>query len=316
MQKEILLMNHLGKTNTPFIFLIDFEGKKPEVWTLDENNNIKYNFNGFTNYKYGKKIDKPFYFDKFPIDLDEYKKKFDAVQHQIHSGNSYLINLCVDTPIKTNLTFENIFENVKSKYSFWYPEKFICFSPETFIQIKNNKIFSYPMKGTINALINNAADILMNNVKEKSEHATIVDLIRNDLSMVAKNIHVTKYRFYQTIQTSQQCIGQTSSEIVGDLPLNYRENLGNIIARLIPGGSISGAPKQKTIEIIKNVESSERGYFTGIAGYFDGHNLDSCVLIRFITNDFLFKSGGGITNQSILLDEYNEIIQKVYVPIY
>ena len=87
---------------------------------------------------------------------------------------------------------------------------------------------------------------------------------------------------------------------------------------LLPAGSICGAPKNKTVEIIKEVEGDDRNYFTGIFGYFDGHQLDSGVMIRFIEKQeeqLVFKSGGGITAQSDLILEYQEMIDKVYVPI-
>lgn len=316
MQDAILLMNKLGKNRTPFIFLIDFECKKPFIRNIPNCKNLYYNFNHFTNYDYINKKKINFNFNKNPISLNEYAKKFYKIKNQINIGNSYLINLCIDTPITMDIDFKEIFENCTSKYSIWFKNKFICFSPETFIQIKNNQLFAYPMKGTINALLKNAKYQLLNNKKENAEHATIVDLIRNDLSKIAKNVAVLKYRYYQIIKTNQDLIGQTSSEIVGDLDLNYRENLGNIIFSLLPAGSVSGAPKQKTVEIIKQIEQKDRGYFTGVAGYFDGNNVDSCVLIRYISQNQIFKSGSGITNNSILLDEYNEIIQKVYVPIY
>jgi para-aminobenzoate synthetase component 1 len=86
---------------------------------------------------------------------------------------------------------------------------------------------------------------------------------------------------------------------------------------LLPAGSISGAPKEKTVEIIKQTETYKRGYYTGICGIFDGQNLDSGVMIRFIEkqgSQYYFKSGGGITVNSIAEEEYHEMIQKVYLP--
>ena len=83
--------------------------------------------------------------------------------------------------------------------------------------------------------------------------------------------------------------------------------------------SISGAPKAKTLEIINQAEGYNRGFYTGICGWFDGENFDSAVMIRFIEQNgenLIFKSGGGITAQSELTKEYEELIQKVYVPIY
>jgi para-aminobenzoate synthetase component 1 len=109
-----------------------------------------------------------------------------------------------------------------------------------------------------------------------------------------------------------------SSQISGDLPKNYTENIGDILFTLLPAGSISGAPKKKTLEIIAKTENYERGFYTGIFGIFDGKNLDSCVLIRFIENQngqLVYKSGGGITFMSEAEKEYDEMLKKVYVPV-
>ena len=92
-----------------------------------------------------------------------------------------------------------------------------------------------------------------------------------------------------------------------------------ILLKLLPAGSICGAPKKKTLEIISKYETYERGYYTGVFGIFDGNNLHSAVMIRFIEKSdgkFIFKSGGGITSLSDPMDEYQELIDKVYVPIY
>ena len=87
---------------------------------------------------------------------------------------------------------------------------------------------------------------------------------------------------------------------------------------ILPAGSVTGAPKKKTLEIIKSVEGYSRGYFTGIVGLFDGSQFDSGVMIRFVEqteNGLIFKSGGGITVNSNWENEYQEMIDKVYVPI-
>jgi len=111
---------------------------------------------------------------------------------------------------------------------------------------------------------------------------------------------------------------QVSSEISGTLPKNYYSNLGNIFRKLLPAGSISGAPKAKTLQIIHEAETYSRGFYTGVFGYFDGSKLDSGVMIRFIKKEnekLFFCSGGGITAKSNHQNEYNELIDKVYVPI-
>jgi para-aminobenzoate synthetase component 1 len=174
------------------------------------------------------------------------------------------------------------------------------------------------MKGTIDASIKNAEERLLNDEKEIAEHNTIVDLIRNDLSIVAKNVKVEKFRYVEEVKTSSKTLLQTSSLITGDLRDDFNENIGTIIFSLLPAGSISGAPKKKTVEIIKEAENYPRNYFTGIFGIYDGTNLDSAVMIRFIENvgdELYFKSGGGITFMSNPKIEYQEMIDKVYVPI-
>jgi para-aminobenzoate synthetase component 1 len=312
-------LNAWGKEKIPFVFLIDFECKKPMSWKLDDSSAaFKINFQGLKNYAEHESFKSELNINliKHPLSLEAYQSKFDEVIANLSYGNSFLVNLTTKTPVEIDLGLEEIFHLVQSKYSCLLKDEFVCFSPETFICIKNGSIFSYPMKGTIDATIPNAREILLNNQKEIAEHATIVDLIRNDLSLVAENVSVSKFRFYEEIKTQTGVIGQVSSEISGTLPENYHEQIGEILFKLLPAGSISGAPKQKTVEIIQKVEQDERGYYTGVAGYFDGKNLDSCVLIRYIEANKIYRSGGGITFQSNLADEYKEMIDKVYVPIF
>ena len=174
------------------------------------------------------------------------------------------------------------------------------------------------MKGTIESEIENSEKRILEDTKEIAEHNTIVDLIRNDLSLIAENVSVDKFRYLELVKTNQKNLWQVSSQISGTLPNSYCENIGNIIFTLLPAGSISGAPKKKTVEIIKEAEKYERGYYTGVFGYFDGVNLDSCVLIRFLENNngqFVYKSGGGITFMSEAEKEYEELLKKIYVPI-
>jgi para-aminobenzoate synthetase component 1 len=82
---------------------------------------------------------------------------------------------------------------------------------------------------------------------------------------------------------------------------------------------VSGAPKNKTRTIISEAEKEKRGYYTGVAGYFDGDQIDSGVMIRFIEQEgdqFYYRSGGGITSQSQAQSEYQEMIDKIYAPIH
>ncbi|MEG9545527.1 aminodeoxychorismate synthase component I [Mannheimia sp. HC-2023] len=321
MQDFIDKANQYGRAKRPFFFLIDFEQEKPLIFPLEEAHTSGLFFEFFcksNSEKTFEKVAKSFEFLVNPITFAEYQAGFELVKKEIQAGNSYLLNLSYPTAIETNYSLAEIFTSSKAKYKCYLQDQFVCFSPECFVRIEQNRIFSYPMKGTINASEENAEQKLMDSEKEFTEHNTIVDLIRNDLALVAKNIEVTKYRYAEKVHTHRGAILQTSSEICGELAENWQENIGSILAALLPAGSISGAPKEKTVSIIQQAERGKRGYYTGIFGYFDGESLESAVAIRYIeqtANGLLFRSGGGITSQSVLEDEYNEILEKVYVPI-
>jgi para-aminobenzoate synthetase component 1 len=313
-------MNEYGRTNTPFIFIIDFKMMNPLLFRHDEINpeEILFNINGYTNCKNESKLTKEILFKKYPITFNQYRTAFEKVIHYINIGNSYLLNLTFPTKIETNLSLKEIFYHSTARYKVWYKNEFVVFSPEIFVRIKDGMISSYPMKGTIDTSIKDAEEIILNNKKELAEHTTIVDLIRNDLSIVAKKVRVEKFRYVEKIRTNNKDLLQVSSKIAGELNSDYRQRIGDIVFSLLPAGSISGAPKKKTVEIIEEVEAYDRGYYTGIFGSFNGNNLDSGVTIRFIENQdgiFIFKSGSGITALSNAESEYQELIDKVYVPI-
>ena len=173
------------------------------------------------------------------------------------------------------------------------------------------------MKGTIDATLPNAVEMILSDPKEQAEHATIVDLLRNDLGSVATDIEVRRYRYIDRIATAQGAILQVSSEVVGQLPSTWPSQLGDMLSALLPAGSICGAPKASTVKLIAEAEQISRGYYTGICGYFDGQTLDCGVMIRFIEltdGQYYFRSGGGITVNSDCRKEYEEVIQKVYLP--
>ncbi len=322
----VSLMNQYGAKSTPFLFIIDFEQVNSLVLPVEKaaEQGIFFELKGRKNFEsFGvrnthKSKKRDFFFEKTPISFSLYQKAFEIVQKHLHYGNSFLLNLTFPTEIRTNLSFEEIFLRSQAPYKLLFQDKFVLFSPESFVQIREGKIATFPMKGTINADLPQASTQILADPKEFAEHATIVDLLRNDLSRIAKNVHVKRFRYLDRIQTNQQNLLQVSSEIEGVLPANYTQELGNIFAKLLPAGSVSGAPKNKTLEIIREAEGKPRGFYTGIFGYFDGQNLDSAVMIRFIecqNEQLFFRSGGGITAQSNLEREYEELIQKVYLPI-
>ena len=301
---------------------------------------------------------------------EDYERSFNIVKSNIMAGNSYLTNLTCRVPVSCNLSLEEIFHRAKGKYKLLLRRKrtqaedkahlkeenieenltpFVCFSPETFVRIKGGRIYSYPMKGTLDASLPNAEKQLMEDRKEAAEHATIVDLIRNDLSRVAENVRVDKYRYIDVLHTNKGDILQTSSEISGRLPEDYPHHLGEILDAQLPAGSITGAPKDKTMQIIHEAEGYDRGFYTGIMGIYDQGELNSAVMIRFIEEEtspvdfetdgeknfkasegkgdeasegkrdeasrkLYFKAGGGITSKSDCRKEYEEVIQKIYLP--
>ena len=311
-------MNLLGEKKQPFFFLIDFLKTNAEVYPINdiEQAHIQIDFPGIMRNQPNPEPP-PFTFHMKAMSFKDYEAGFNKVMKAINHGDSYLLNLTYPTPIDTNWSLDEIFAKSRAKYKVKYKDLFVVFSPETFIKIQDNTIRSFPMKGTLDAGIHNAEQKLMNDPKELAEHNTIVDLIRNDLSMVVKKVHVEKFRYLEKIQTHGGELLQTSSIISGELPPDWPGHLGDILDKLLPAGSISGAPKKRTLEIIEDAEGYDRGWFSGVCGYFDGRNLDSAVMIRFVENingKLFFKSGGGITHFSKAKDEYNEMIEKVYIP--
>lgn len=314
-------MNRMGQEKVPFLFVVDFEMENPLLLSLNEvdPDTILFDVNGFANTPARLRTPQGMVIEKFPVTQEAYAEKFNNVFSHLEYGDSFLTNLTIKTEIRLDAPLRDIFFNCRAKYKLLFEDRFLVFSPEIFVQIRDGKIFSYPMKGTIDASVINAKERLMHDRKEISEHVTIVDLIRNDLSQVASNVHVTRFRYIDEIHTASNTLLQVSSEIVGDLDDGYGSKLGELLIRLLPAGSVSGAPKPKTLEIIKNVENEKRGYYTGVFGIFNGKDLDSGVMIRFIekSNDrYFYRSGGGITTQSLVTAEYQEAIDKVYVPVY
>jgi len=306
--------SELVSSGVPCFFYTDFKGSTLHCYTLNElkSHDIEFSFNGLKpsqNFSHTPL--------NFPLAEELYTHKFKAVQEHIRAGNTYLLNLTQPTPLKTPYSLQEIYTMAYAPYKLRIKNQFVCFSPEPFITIENNIINTYPMKGTIDASVPNAIETILTDSKELAEHTMIVDLLRNDLGIVATDIQVEKFRTISTINTGKKQLHQVSSHISGKLPSNWREEIGTLLKSLLPAGSISGTPKKRTLEIIEEVEEYERRYFTGVFGYYDGKNLYSAVAIRFIENIdgiLVYKSGGGITAESNCQKEYQEMIDKIYIP--
>lgn len=370
MKQEIIdKINRLASQDEPFLFVINYQADEAFIRKLSDINpeECLFDIEGKGNFSHARKetlkeetsettwqIGPPLY--------EDYERSFNIVKNNIMAGNSYLTNLTCKVPVSCNLSLEEIFHRAKGKYKLLLRRKrnqaedkahlkeenieeisnpFVCFSPETFVKIKGGRIYSYPMKGTLDASLPNAEKLLMEDRKEAAEHATIVDLIRNDLSRVAEDVRVDKYRYVDVLHTNKGDILQTSSEISGRLPEDYPHHLGEILDAQLPAGSITGAPKDKTMQIIQEAEGYDRGFYTGIMGIYDQGELNSAVMIRFIEEEtspvdfeadgeknfkanegkkpkesrkLYFKAGGGITSKSDCRREYEEVIQKIYLP--
>ena len=324
-QKIIDRLNSLAGEGEPFLFVINYAGSDAYIRKLSEiaPDECLYDFEGIANTD-GQHRSVYVRIPKWEVaemKMEDYKRNFDIVKSNILLGNSYLANLTCKVAVCCDLTFEEIFFRAKGKYKLLLKDadgrQFVCFSPETFVKVHGGKIYSYPMKGTLDASIPDAEEVLMNDEKEAAEHATIVDLIRNDLSRVAEHVRVDRYRYIDVLHTNKGDILQTSSEISGTLPIDYQINIGDILDAMLPAGSITGAPKDKTMEIISEAEGYDRGFYTGIMGIYNKGELNSAVMIRFLEQDetgMYFKAGGGITSKSDCRKEYEEVLQKVYLP--
>ena len=149
---------------SPFLFFVDFEMRKPVVMALHEVDagRILYDINGRSNFKSARAHGNDVPFQKFPCSFGDYRKKFDKVWSHLIYGDSYLTNLTIKTRIDTPLSLRDIFAISKAKYKLWFDDQFLVFSPETFVRIQEGRIFSFPMKGTIDADLPNAENKIIN----------------------------------------------------------------------------------------------------------------------------------------------------------
>jgi para-aminobenzoate synthetase component 1 len=311
-------MDQLASDGVPFLFILDFDLTSPLVIPLkdlDENlGGIRFQINKGKSDPAVNSTETRF--SKFPVSFEVYEDGFKQVLKAIHAGDTYLLNLCYSTRMEGLPSLKEIFEVVQAPYKLYVSDRLVVFSPEQFVSISDGVIRTFPMKGTIDASIPDAEATLLGDIKEKEEHATVVDLLRNDLSIVANKVTVNRYRYITEIKTNDKTLLQCSSEISGIVDDTFAGKPGSIMQALLPAGSVTGAPKKRTVELINEIELEPRGYYTGVFGVFDGKGLDSAVMIRMIeqrAEGFYYRSGGGITYRSVAEQEYQEMIDKVYI---
>lgn len=312
-------MNRLGIDGRPFLwcvsynldkcFLIEYPEKQDRIlWQIGNSGNASGE---------EKTPGKPFLRIKKAPDRNCYGSMFRTIMEGLRRGDSFLANLTLATEVECDSSFREIFLTSSAPFRLMIGDEFVCFSPEPFVRIEGRRIATFPMKGTIDASLPDAEGKLLSDYKETCEHHTIVDLMRNDLNSVAENVRVDRFRYVEEIETSSGNILQTSSEISGMIPEKMCGRFGDVILPMLPAGSITGAPKDATVALIKNAETDARGWYTGVFGYFDGKVMQTAVMIRCLqrapNGRIYFHSGGGITINSSEEDEYAEAMAKIYL---
>jgi len=189
----------------------------------------------------------------------------------------------------------------------------ISTSPERFFNIKNNIIRSNPIKGTMPSTIDgqDQKSALMTSDKNRAENIMITDLVRNDIGRICEQHSVAVESECEVVKFNN--VYHMESVVRGKLKKDV--TLSNVLKSVFPAGSITGAPKIKSMEIINNTEPSKRGPYTGAIGVFGSYGwVDTCVAIRTLYFDkdrVYFHAGGGITASSDPDDEFQELKVKV-----
>lgn len=221
----------------------------------------------------------------------QFVKNVDKIKKFIKAGDTYQVNYTMKGKFNFTGSYSSFFKgllfNQSAKYSTFINngEDFILsLSPELFFRIKKNRIISQPMKGTMNRGVDQYSDSiieseLINNEKNKAENVMIVDLIRNDLGRICRYGSVTVPELFKS--EKYESLFQMISTIEGKL--NKKIKLSEVIKNIFPCGSVTGAPKIKTMEIIKELEKDVRGIYTGSIGLVTKKELIFNVAIRTLT---------------------------------
>lgn len=252
----------------------------------------------------------------------KYIETVEKVRQFIRNGDIYITNLTQRFCCKTKKEPYEIYKNLRHINpapfaALMNVEDFslVSSSPERFLKIRNTVVETRPIKGTRPRGKNKEEDLknkqeLINSEKDKSELLMIVDLERNDLSKVCKPYSVKVTELFKLEEYST--VFHLVSTVIGELKTEY--TAVDCIKACFPGGSITGAPKVRSMEIIEDLENTRRNIYTGCIGYlgFDG-NADLNIVIRTILikdEKAYLGVGGGITWESENESEYNETLDK------
>lgn len=262
---------------------------------------------------------------KARMSRDEYSYSFNKLKEHILKGDLYEVNLCQEfyvdnAELNSYRAYKELNATSPTPFSCYFKHDdlaIISASPERFLSRKGNIIVSQPIKGTAPRGKTPKEDIenrehLRNDPKEISENVMVVDLVRNDLSVIAEpgTVKVEEllgvYSFKQVHQ------------LISTISCNAREGLSSseLVTKAFPPGSMTGAPKISAMELIKRYEKSNRGLYAGSIGYFNGnHDFDFNVIIRTIiynlnTRYLSFHVGGAVTSLALEEQEFEECLLK------
>ena len=260
------------------------------------------------------KILSPF---KLNIEFNKYQKIFDAFSRKIREGETYQIKICTKYKNKSTINSVNFFWKLmkinSSPESFMIRDKdysIVSCSPETLINRVGNIINTKPIAGTLKknkyTTKSKALKFFRNNIKETKEHNMIVDLERNDLSRICKpgSVKIKKQKYVEEYKHLYHYV----TSIIGKL--NQKTSVKEIIKSMMPGGSVIGCPKIRTLELLNSQEKEDRNIFTGSFGYIKfNEDMRFNIIIRSILN---FKNRSEVSAASgVVLDsnskkEFNE----------
>lgn len=256
------------------------------------------------------------------INLSTYNNAISQIKEEIAEGNTYQVNYTYDYEIETDMDgfdlYNSILHNQKTPYNAYIKNKYeeiLCFSPELFFTLKGNNIRTKPMKGTVKRGVNEEEDkknieFLKNDIKNRAENVMIVDLLRNDLGKIAKtgSVKVDKLFEVETHKTVHQMTSEISAELEEDITLY------EIFEALFPCGSVTGAPKVNTMEIIERLEVGKRGVYCGAIGLITPEETVFTVPIRTlqgVNGTYTCRVGGAIVWDSTPEDEWEETLTKI-----
>lgn len=253
---------------------------------------------------------------------EEYIENIQKIKKYIEEGDTYQVNYTIKGKFEVDGDLRYLFRsgvfNQSARYSAFInsADKYIIsFSPELFFMSDNKKLITIPMKGTMRRGVNLAEDKLRRNqlqesLKDQAENLMIVDLLRNDMGRISRfgSVKVNKLFRIEKYETLYQMVSVISS--VADNP-----DMKTLVKNLFPGGSITGAPKIRAMEIIRELEKEPRGIYTGAIGIFNKHKKIFNLPIRTLvidkaTNKGELGIGSGVVWDSDPQKEYEETLLK------